>query len=201
MKTFSKIISALFSPLFVPTYGMILLSYLTVMSVIPAGIRWSAIGIIFVITCIIPLSGILSMYKMGFIKDAGLNERTERTAPYLLAAVCYIGAAFFLIRVGTPLWIAMFFAGGALAIGVNIIVNRWWKISAHAAAVGGLAALCFRMVASGYAIYNMNLWISGAVIVAGMVLSARIYLRCHTLMQLFCGTTNGFLCVWLLSML
>ena len=82
-----------------------------------------------------------------------------------------------------------------------MIVNRWWKISAHAAALGGIVALLFRIVASHYALFNMNVWLSGAIIVTGMVMTARVYLGRHTLWQVLAGCANGFLCVYLLSML
>ncbi len=201
MKRFSQILSAIFTPLFIPTYGMILVSYLTIMAVVPAGLTWLAIGVVFLITCLIPVAGILALYKAGFIKDAGLNERTERTIPYVLTVLCYLGAGYFLYRVGMPLWIDMFFAGGALAAVINIVVNRWWKISAHGAGMGGLVALLFRMIASGFAIYNLEFWIYGTVIVTGLVLTSRVYLGRHTLMQVLTGCANGFLCVWLLSMI
>lgn len=201
MKRFSQILSAVFTPLFVPTYGMLLVSYLTVLVILPTKITWLGIGMVFLITCIFPVVGIFAMYKAGFIKDVGLNERTERTVPYVLTTLCYLGAGYFLYRVGMPMWIDMFFAGGALAAFINIIVNRWWKISAHGAGMGGLVALMFRMVASNYAIYNLNIWISAVIIVTGLVLTARVYLGRHTLMQVLAGCANGFLCVWLLSML
>lgn len=35
MKKFSEIISAIFSPLLVPTYGMIFVAYLTILSFLP----------------------------------------------------------------------------------------------------------------------------------------------------------------------
>lgn len=171
------------------------------MAVVPAKLIWLAIGVVFLITCLIPTAGILALYKAGFIKDAGLNERTERTAPYVLTVLCYFGAGYFLYRVGMPLWIDMFFAGGALAAVVNIVVNRWWKISAHGAAMGGLVAFLFRMAASNFAIYNLEYWIYGAVIVTGLVLTARVYLGRHTLMQVLAGCANGFVCVWFLSMI
>ncbi len=115
--------------------------------------------------------------------------------------LCYLGAGLFLYRAGLPLWIDMFFAGGALAAVVNIIVNRWWKISAHGAAMGGLVALMFRMMTSGYAIFNLEIWVSAAIIATGLVMTARVYLGRHTLMQVLAGCANGFICVWLLSMI
>ena len=88
-----------------------------------------------------------------------------------------------------------------MACVINIIVNRWWKISAHAAGMGGLVALMFRIIASHYALYNLNVWLSVMIIVAGMVMTSRVYLKRHTLWQVLAGFANGFICVYLLSMI
>lgn len=201
MKKFSQILSAVLSPLLVPTYGMALVGFLTILRLLPGSLIWTAIGITFVITCLIPVSAIMAMYRMGYIKDPGLNERTERTVPYIVAVLCYLGCGFFFYKANAPIWLPMFFAGGALACVINIVVNCRWKISAHAAAIGGLVALMFRVVASHYALYNMNAWLSCVIIIAGLVMTARVFLERHTLMQVIVGFANGFVCVYLLSMI
>lgn len=201
MKRISQLLSYIFSPLLVPTYGMIMASFLSVLAVLPARILWTTIAITFAITCVLPAVGIMALYRTGIVKDPGLNERSERFIPYGLTALCYLGCAFFLYRASAPMWLAMFFAGGAVAILINVIVNIKWKISAHAAAVGGLVAMVIRLASSHQAIYDTNVWISVMVIVAGMVMTARVYLQRHTLMQVLAGAANGFLCVWLMSMI
>lgn len=199
MKKFSEIISALFSPLLIPTYSMALIGTLTIFNMLPTELIWTSVGIIFVITFLIPVSAIIALYKGGIIKDPGLNTRTERTLPYIVTTLCYAGSSFFLYKANAPLLLPMFFAGGSLACAINIIVNRWWKISAHAAAIGGLVALMFRIVEYHYAIYNLNIWLSAVIILAGLVMTARVYLGRHTLWQVLAGFANGFLCVYLLS--
>lgn len=201
MKRFSEIISAIFSPLLVPTYGMILVAHLTILSFLPSNLLWSAIGITFVITCLVPVSAIFALYKSGTITDPGLNERTERLIPYGIVILCYLGCAFFFYKASAPFWLPMFYAGAAVATLINTVVNRWWKISAHGAAMGGLVALVFRIIASHYALYNMNVWLSAVIIAAGLVMTARVYLGRHTLWQVIAGCANGFICVYLLSMI
>ena len=67
--------------------------------------------------------------------------------------------------------------------------------------MGGLVALVFRIVASHYALFNMNIWLSGVIVAAGLVMPARVYLSRHTLWQVLAGCANGFLCVYLMSMI
>lgn len=201
MKKISEILSAVFSPLLVPTYGMVLAAFLTILRMLPSNLLWTAIGITFVITCLVPVSAIVALYRSGVIKDPALNNRTERFIPYGVVVLCYLGCGFFFYKASAPFWLPMFFAGGALATVISTVVNCWWKISAHAAAMGGLVALVFRIVTSHYALFNMNVWLSGVIIVAGLVMTARVYLSRHTLWQVLAGCANGFLCVYLMSMI
>ena len=201
MKRISEILSVLFSPLLVPTYGMILAAFLTILRYLPVNLLCTAVGITFVITCLIPVSIIMALFRSGMVSDPGLNERKERYLPYGAVVLCYLGCGFFFFKASAPLWLPMFFAGAALATVINVAVNYWWKISAHAAAMGGLVALLFRIVASHYALYNMNLWLSAVIILAGAVMTARVYLGRHTLWQGLAGCANGFICVYLMSMI
>lgn len=200
MKRVSQILSYIFSPLLVPTYGMILASFLSVLSVLSARVLCTTVAITFVITCVIPACGIMAMYKTGFLTDPGVNVRTERSLPYALTILCYVGCCFFLYRAGAPSWLTMFYAGGGAAALINAVVNLKWKISAHAAAMGGLVAMLFRIATMHQSVVDLNIWISAVVVLAGAVMTARVYLQRHTLMQVIAGCANGFLCVWLLTM-
>lgn len=200
MKRVSQILSYIFSPLLVPTYGMILASFLSVLSVLSARVLCTTVAITFVITCVIPACGIMAMYKTGFLTDPGVNVRTERSLPYALTILCYVGCCFFLYRAGAPSWLTMFYAGGGAAALINAVVNLKWKISAHAAAMGGLVAMLFRIATMHQSVVDLNIWISAVVVLAGAVMTARVYLQRHTLMQVLAGCANGFLCVWLLTM-
>ena len=131
MKRISQIISSIFTPLLVPTYAMILASFLSMLVVLPSKVLWTTIAITFVLTCVIPFAGIIGLYKSGVVNDPGLNSRSERSIPYILIILCYLGCGYFLFRAGAPQWLTLFFAGGAIAAFVNIIVNLKWKISAH----------------------------------------------------------------------
>lgn len=197
MKTLSHILSALFSPLLLPTYGMALCIWLTIMTILPPAMQWSTLGTTFFITAIIPMAVIFILYKAGYVTDPGLNERTERGIPYAVAVVCYLVCAWLFFRAQAPLWVPLFLTGGAAAIVINVVVNRWWKISAHAAGMGGLVGLLFFLTVRHLAVFNSFWWFIGAILLSGMVMSARIYLGRHTLGQTLAGFANGFLCVTL----
>ena len=90
MKRISQIISSIFTPLLVPTYAMILASFLSMLVVLPSKVLWTTIAITFVLTCVIPFAGIIGLYKSGVVNDPGLNSRSERSIPYILIILCYL---------------------------------------------------------------------------------------------------------------
>lgn len=194
------ILSALTTPLLGPTYGVGVALLVTQLAWLPERTRWLVLAVTFALTCFLPLAAIMLMHRMGRITDPGLNLRTERTVPYLMAAGGYASAALFFFRFGAPAWMSWFIVGGGLAIAVNLVINRWWKISAHAAGMGGLVGLAFRLAAD-YSVVSMNLWLTLLVIGAGAVMTARVALGRHTLGQVAAGFFNGFVSVFCLTLI
>lgn len=201
MNRFFHIISTVFSPLLVPTFAIILAMQLTVLAFLPSATRWSTVAILFIITAVLPALGIFMMHRLGLVSDASLSERAERTPPYVITAVCYLGAMFYLMKMHAPSWLWLFMAGAFVALAVDLLVTLRWKISAHMTAMGGLVALLFRLQVDGLGVHDLTLWICGAVILTGIVGTARIYRERHDLLQVLAGTACGFLSVFLITMI
>lgn len=197
----ANVISWVFVPLLMPVYGIILIFSLSFLSLAPSHTKLVFTLIVFGANFIVPMLLVLLLKKMGLIQDVGLNGRKERFIPYVITIICMSGTGIFLYAKMAPLWVAMFFAGGALAGLVNLIVNFWWKISAHAAGIAGIVAMLIQITKEGPTIGSMTWWIVGSIIVAGLLGSARIWLGRHTLMQVLAGTAVGFLSVWTLSLI
>ncbi|MDE5786844.1 MAG: hypothetical protein K2H98_09955, partial [Duncaniella sp.] len=95
----------------------------------------------------------------------------------------------------------LFIVGGAAAAVVSLVVNFWWKISAHAAGVAGVVALIVRIAVDNLGVVDLFWWMTGSILVTGAVMTARVYMQRHTLWQVVAGAFNGFLCVYLATML
>ena len=69
------------------------------------------------------------------------------------------------------------------------LINVWWKISTHTAAIGGVAGalIAFSIIF----MFNPVSWLSFVLILAGMVGSSRMILRQHTLTQVVAGFGVG----------
>lgn len=199
MQKTAHILSIIFSPMLLPAYGVAASLWLSLLVYLPLSTRLATLAVVVIMTCIIPAGGVLLLRQLGVVRDIGLNNRDERTAPYLITGVCYLGCMIYLIKVNAPSWLVMFMAGATLAVAVCLAVNLKWKISGHMTAMGGLIAILCRMAVNGSAAVNMFWPIIIAVVLTGMVGSARLILDRHTLLQAIAGTANGFLCVYLMS--
>lgn len=197
----ANILSWVFVPLLMPVYGILLIFSLSFLSYAPFHTKLVFTLIVFGANFLVPMLLVFLLKKMGMIDDIGLNGRKERLIPYIITIVCLAGTGLFLYMKSAPVWVAMFYAGGALAALINLIVNFRWKISAHAAGIAGLVAMLIQVIKEGPSAPGMVWWIAGAIVVAGMLGSARIWLGRHTLMQVLAGSAVGFLSVWGLSLL
>lgn len=188
----AKTLSTIFSPLFIPTYGIALALLTTTLYYVETPVKWRVILTVLGITAMLPLIAIAFLYKRGLVSDASLNNRRERPVPYAVALLCYIGAIAYLWSVHSPLWLVMFLVGGAAALLLVFVINFFWKISAHGAGMGGLVGMLIAIIAG-----SLNVWpVVGitmvAIVLCGMVGSSRLILERHTLLQVGAGVALGF---------
>lgn len=195
----AHIFSWVLSPVLIPAYAVFIGLWVTTLSMLPAALRWNVVVMVWLITCVLPVLAIYILYKLKVISHPGLNNRKERYIPYVMTTACYIGASWYLHGIHAPHWMWMFMIGGAVAAALSCVVNVWWKISAHGAAMGGLLALLSRIAFYGIAVVDMWPVISLAIILTGILGTSRILLHCHTLMQVVAGVANGFLWVFILT--
>lgn len=198
----AKIISAIFNPLAVPTYGMVIALQCSSLTAVNLKAKLAATAVVAILTGLLPLLFIHGLKRLSLVKDLDLSDRKERTLPFSVALCLYVAAVVYLYTVSAPAWLIGFLIGAAVALLITLIVSRHWKISAHAAAVGGLvamtAALIVRNNALGHFFQLMPLMMV-VLIGAGLVCCARLILQSHTPLQVLAGFANGFVCVAIFS--
>lgn len=195
----SRAVSALFHPLLIPAYGMVMAIQFSELYVLPFRTKLVSTVVVFVLTGLLPMIIISGMSRLNLIKDISLNDRSDRGLPYASSLALYVMTIFYLYLVNAPWWIAAFMCGGSLALLIVLIINKWWKISAHATALGGMIALALS-IACHFPGDESRVWILIAVLMAaGMVGTARLILQRHTPAQVYAGYANGLICVMLMS--
>lgn len=198
---FSHLLSWVLVPLLMPVYGMMLAFGLSVLDVAPMHMRVNFTLIVAGITVVVPMILVVLLKKLGLVDDIGLNNRKERLIPYIITIVAYGATAWFMAAKHAPLWLSMFFAGGALAALINLVINFRWKISAHAAGIAGVVALLIRIAKDGYPEPEIYTWLLIAIGLSGLLGSARVWLGRHTVWQVLAGYAVGFCSVFFLTMI
>lgn len=195
---FAKFLSWVLVPLLMPIYGIILIFNLSILTFVPFSQKMVFTLIVAAFNLVIPAILVLLLKRFGIVQDIGLNGRKERLIPYIITILCMAGTGIFLFHKGFPMWANMFFIGGAVAGLIEFFVNFKWKISAHCAAIAGIVALLIHITHNPYPSPLITVWMVIALLCTGLLGSARLWLRKHTLMQVLAGYAVGFLSVYLM---
>ena len=192
----SSFFSQLLSPLLMPTYGMIIAFWLPRYQILFTIEKVTVISIVALITCVVPVISIALMRFFGIISDVHLNKRNERFFPYSVIIVCYVISALYLFNINAPTWMWIFMFGAGIAALVSMLINFFWKISAHMAGIGGIIGLLCKINSCGDGVFDLLPIICVAIIVTGILGSSRIAMERHTLWQVLAGALNGFVWVY-----
>ena len=188
---FSKIISYFFHPLLLPTFGLFLIFHLDEAGLwIPsAEMRLLLYAVTFVVTCLFPLINALLLLKMKFISSLEMRTKEERKNPYLISAIFYSAESYFLMRWDVPALIQALMLGATLLVVSVLLINLFWKISAHMVGIGGL---CGMMIAISYRLQiNIHPILIALFILAGLIAFARLKLDSHNPAQVYVGFLLG----------
>lgn len=160
-------------------------------------VRLSLLSLIAVGTFGVPSLLIYYLYRMGFLRDLTLNERTDRHIPYLLTGLVYSGLTFLFARQMQLVSevapeISLVLGSITLSILLVALISLSWKISAHSVGIGGvvgaLAGILIRFNES-----DLFIFVLAFVVLAGLVASARLQLNAHTPAQVGVGLGLGLL--------
>ena len=194
MKLLSKILSVVFHPMLMPTLGIFLILHSgTHLSYLPFEVKRVVYIIVFISSCLLPISLLPLFLQMKLIKSFHMETARERIYPVLAAGVFYFLGYFLLSRLNISQLIEAFILSSLVAVLLSVGISFFWKISMHSLAVGGvtgvLAGVMFR--------YGVDLifLISLMVLISGATVSARLYLNAHSPSQVYSGYLLGFVLV------
>ncbi len=195
--SFAKYISAVFSPLFMPTYCMATALWITSLSATPEKARFISSLIVLFITAAIPFAMILGLMRTGQVKDIDISNKRERFIPIIATGLCYIAAAIYVHRLKAPDWLPMMFVGAFATAIICAIISRWWKISAHGAAVGGFIGMLVRLDVMHLVEFEIIYWLIAIILLGGVIGISRMILRQHTPIQFIAGEILGSFVIYI----
>ncbi len=191
----AQVISYLFHPGILPTIGVVYILFV-VPQVIDISLVFRITGIVFLGTYVGPMFGTILLRWTGIISSIHLVKKEERIYPYLTAAASMLATANFLARNEVPMEVTFSILASAVVVFASTIALPFFKSSAHMAGIAGFIALYLRL----FDFYNQGslLVVIALSFIAGAVAWARVYLKRHTLFELFSGSIIGFSALYLL---
>lgn len=187
----AKIFSYLFHPILIPLYTLLIVLNLDFYTAIfmPLRSKVSITIMITITTLILPVMAMLVLKRSGFITSLQMEERKERTIPFISTATFYYIAFHSLSSLNLPSLIPLLLFGGTLAVLFTLLINFFWKISAHMVGAGGICG----MFAGLSLLYNIDLLplIVLLVFISGIIAWSRLKSGAHNPQQIYAGYALG----------
>jgi len=190
----ARFTSVVFHPLLIPTFGFLLLFNSDFyFSILPWNVKRYMLLVVFLSTCVLPAISILIL-SLSPKFDLNMEKNTDRVLPLFISSISYYLGYLLLKRLPVFPVYNVLLIGSVLVQIALIPISMRWKISAHAAAIGGLIGgvlgLSFRLQENPVHLLSL------LILTAGLVGTSRLILEKHTQSQVYAGFLTGF---WILS--
>ena len=190
------LISALLHPLLLPTLAFAWLFYLSPFGLqnLPYEAKKYILTNIFLLTFLLPMTSMLVVYFLGGIRDLTLDKAQDRHLPFLLTTAFYTLTTYLFAQQAYlnrfPV-IVLIIGSISLSIAFVTIITFFWKISAHSTGISGVVGFMLALIfkqGDSTLLYPVLF----CIVLAGLLMSARLYLNAHTPAQILGGTLLGF---------
>lgn len=217
MRYFSQSLSYAFHPFLMPLYGLLCLFYLPTLPVtynrldalyfFPEEAKAIFLIVLAVLTFVAPAISLLIMRMNGMITSLHLEDRSERIYPFSLVTFYFI-LAYIYVRYQIPIELMHpallgFLFGMLVTLLIGFIINfSGLKVSLHAVGVFGVTGGVLGYMQTQLPYFQTEQFANLSVVmilfvISGLVCSARVYLKAHTLSEVIVGTFLGFTCLFI----
>ena len=194
MKRVASIISVLFHPLVMPSLGLLLLlnsgTYISLFD--PAAKR----AIMFVMalgTLVFPLMMLPVFFYRNLVYNQKGDGTEERWIPRLVILILYIITCIYFMRLPLNRMIQGYVLSVTITLSLLVLLNLWFKISAHVAGPGGMAGLIIILIMK-FGV-PLELFLVLAILIGGVVGTAKLISEEHRPFEIYSGFAIGFLSV------
>jgi len=170
------------------------------------GENFRLVLIVFFSSFFIPAVSVLLMRAMGMVSTLQLKDKQERIGPYIITGVFYLWL-FVNLRQNPniPISFKVVMLGAVIGLFSAFIINLYSKISMHTTGVGGLVGIVliaiFNFSGSQFWVefFGQGMMISTvhlmmlALLLAGLVGSARLILKAHEPGDIYGGYIVGLI--------
>lgn len=195
IRALANLVSYVFHPLFIPAYVTAFLLFVDpyTFSGVPQLKKIQTLIGIFLNTAFLPGFAVFLMWRLKLIQSMHLATQKERIIPYAAAMIFYFWAWYvFHGQKNGPQPFLNFLLGSFLAVCAAWFLNIVAKVSMHAIGVGGLATFFLLQAFSQQDVTGIYFCI--AILIAGLVCTARLIVSDHTQKEIYLGLIGGALC-------
>ena len=188
----ARVLSMLFTPFYLPIVGLVALFTFSYLALMPWAYKFQVLILVYCFTILMPTVFIhlYRKYQGWSLLEMAYKER--RVVPYVISILCYFLCVYQMDLLHIPHFMGTILSAAIFIQVACALINVWWKISTHTAAIGGVAGALF--VFGEYFGFNPVWWLCIVFILAGLLGTSRMILRQHTLLQVVAGFFVGVVC-------
>ena len=192
LKIAAKIISWIFHPVFIPVYVLIFLlkeqSYLFV--ALTGGKKTLTVIQFAVMYALFPVVTALLLKALGFISSIYMKTQRDRIIPYVICMIYYFWVWYVIKNQSIyPDELIQFTLSVFISSVLGLMSNAYMKISMHAMAVGAMTTFILLLALQGS--ISSGIYISGVLLITGLVCTARLVVSDHTNKEIYTGLFIG----------
>jgi hypothetical protein len=194
LRLFANFVSYIFHPLFIPVYVAAFLLYVHPYAFAGFDDKMKSMRLIsvFVSTALLPAFSVFLLWRLQFTSSIFLRTQRERIIPYAIAIIFYFWIWYVFKNLSdSPRAIVEFLLGTFLAVCGAWMANIWFKISMHGTAVGGMLMFFVLQALKDTSIGGS--YLSIALLITGLVCTARFIVGGHTRAEVYGGLLIGVL--------
>ncbi len=185
----ARVLSMLFTPFYLPLVAMVAMFVFSYLSILDLSYKLIVLTLVYAMTILLPtlLIHTYRNYQGWTSKELGVKER--RMIPYIISILCYFLCFYVMNIFHMPAFMGSIVVAALFIQIVCAIINIWWKISTHTAAIGGF----FGALSALSLIFDFNplWWLCLVLLLAGLVGTSRRLLRRHPVAQVVMGFLTG----------
>ncbi len=193
-KAIGHFVSYIFHPLFIPTYVSCYLLFIHpfVFAGYSEKMKIFRLANVILCTAFLPALSIFIMWRLKLvISSIQLKTQRERIIPYVIAMTLYFWCWYVFKNVDSPQEMQLFLLGAFLGVCTAWMLNIPMRVSMHTTAVGAVLTF-FLILAFRDATFN-TVPLSIAILIAGLVCTARLLVSTHTYREIYIGFFAGVL--------
>jgi len=194
LRFFAQFFSVLFHPLLITTYVFAFLVYVHPSAFEGVDEHTKNLRMVSVIlyTVFFPGFSLILAWRLKLIKGLSLNNRQDRLVGFIVTMFFYFWTSYVFRNLpDTPPVVVHFVLGTFLVVCATWMCTIFYKVSLHAAAMGGLIA--FSILFGRQDPFVSGLYIILPIGIAGIVCSSRMILGAHNRFEMVSGFFVGIL--------